>query len=115
MKKEVLVLNCEQCGEEFLYEWSGRGKKLLFCEKCRAERVRQSHNESSKKYEARKSKNKCYESVCEAHALTGGEQEPQAYDYIQLLGLASKYDMDEKDTKLIVEAVYDYLDKNWRW
>mgnify|MGYP003302097422 CR=1 FL=1 len=54
MKKEVLILNCEQCGEEFLYEWSGRGKKQKYCEKCRAERVRQSHNEASKKYEARK-------------------------------------------------------------
>ena len=37
------------------------------------------------------------------------------YDYIQLLGLARKYDMNEYEYKLILGIVYDYLDNNWRW
>lgn len=61
-----------------------------------------------------KKKNTTYEFVCEAHNLTE-EQEPQTYDYIQLLGLIRKYDMEEKDTRLIAEIVYDYLDQNVRW
>ena len=43
------------------------------------------------------------------------KQEPLVYDYIQLLGLTTKYDMDNIDIKLIAEIVYDYLDKNVRW
>lgn len=43
------------------------------------------------------------------------KQEPLVYDYIQLLGLTTKYGMDNLDTKLIAEIVYDYLDKNVRW
>lgn len=62
-----------------------------------------------------KKKNTTYEFVCEAHDLMSKEQEPQIYDYIQLLGLIRKYDMDEKDTKLVAEIVYDYLDQNMRW
>lgn len=62
----------------------------------------------------KKSSNTTYEFVCEAHDLTE-EQEIMVYDYIQLLNLVSKYDMDERDTKRIVEIVYDYLDRNWRW
>lgn len=62
-----------------------------------------------------KKKNTTYEFVCEAHDLMGKEQETQTYDYIQLLGLIRKYDMEEKDTRLIAEIVYDYLDENVRW
>lgn len=62
-----------------------------------------------------KKKNTTYEFVCEAHDLMGKEQEPQTYDYIQLLGLIRKYDMDEYDAKLVAEIVYDYLEQNMRW
>lgn len=62
----------------------------------------------------KKSSNTTYEFVCEAHDLTD-KQEPIAYDYIQLLGLTTKYDLDAYDTRLVAEIVHDYLDKNWRW
>ena len=62
----------------------------------------------------KKSSNTTYEFVCEAHDLTGN-QEPMAHDYIELLGMITKYDMDAYDTKLTAGIVYDYLDKNWRW
>ena len=55
--------------------------------------------------EAKKKDNTTYEFVCKA----------QTYDYIQLLDLIKKYDMGERDMKIIVEVVYNYLDNNWRW
>lgn len=63
----------------------------------------------------KKKNNTTYEFVCEAHNLIDEKQEPQACDYIELLGLITKYDMDGKDTRLVAEIVYEYLEKNWRW
>lgn len=34
-KKDVIVLTCKRCGEDFLYEWRGSGKKAEYCEDCR--------------------------------------------------------------------------------
>lgn len=62
----------------------------------------------------KKTKNTTYEFVCEAHDLAGN-QETMAHDYIELLGLTTKYDLDAYDTRLVAEIVYDYLDRNWRW
>ena len=62
----------------------------------------------------KKSSNTTYEFVCEAHDLAGN-QEPIAYDYIELLGMVNKYGLDDYDTRLVAGIVYDYLNKNWRW
>ena len=63
----------------------------------------------------KKKDNTTYEFVCKAHDLMGESQDAQEYDYIQLLGLIRKYDMENRDAKLVAEIVYDYLEKNWRW
>ena len=62
-----------------------------------------------------KKNNTTYEFVCKAHDLMGETNITQSYDYIQLLGLIRKYDMEEKDIRLVAEIVYDYLDQNVRW
>lgn len=62
----------------------------------------------------KKSNNTTYEFVCEAHDLTNN-QEPICYNYIELIGMITKYDTDAYDTKIIAEIVHDYLDKNWKW
>ena len=36
-KKDVIVLTCGRCGEDFLYEYSGRGAKPTYCPDCRKE------------------------------------------------------------------------------
>lgn len=35
MKKDVIILKCQKCGEEFLYEYRGSGRKPDYCEDCR--------------------------------------------------------------------------------
>lgn len=49
MEKEVIVLKCQDCGEEFLYEFGGRGAKPKLCEKCKV----QHYAQSKKKYNAK--------------------------------------------------------------
>ena len=44
-----MVLKCQHCGEDFLYEFSGRGAKARYCEKCKHELNRQSHQKYNDK------------------------------------------------------------------
>lgn len=46
MNKEVIVLNCKKCGEDFLYEYRGSGRKPDFCEDCR----KKINNQMQKEY-----------------------------------------------------------------
>ena len=34
-KKDVIVLSCKRCGEDFLYDYIGSGRKPDYCESCR--------------------------------------------------------------------------------
>jgi len=45
-KKEILILNCKRCKEDFLYEYHGSGKKPDYCPNCRTEVT----NELKQKY-----------------------------------------------------------------
>lgn len=49
-KKEVLVLTCKRCNEDFLYEYNGSGKKPDYCPDCRIEVT----NELKQKYKDNK-------------------------------------------------------------
>lgn len=50
-QKDVIVLTCGKCGEDFLYEYSGRGAKPTYCPECRKEvtqLARQAYKEKMK-------------------------------------------------------------------
>lgn len=35
MERDVVILKYKQCGEDFLYDYRGSGRKPSYCEKCR--------------------------------------------------------------------------------
>ena len=55
MSKDVIILKCKECGEEFLYEYSGRGAKPIYCPECRKKVTMRLKEESKKKWQEKKS------------------------------------------------------------
>ena len=67
MEKDVIVLTCKNCGEDFLYDYRGSGKKPDYCEKCKKE-VARKYLREYRKTQKEKSKTKRFvpvESVTE--------------------------------------------------
>jgi len=54
-QKDVIILKCKECGEEFLHEYGGRGAKPLYCPECRKKVTMRLKEESKKKWQEKKS------------------------------------------------------------
>ena len=54
MGKEVLVLKCKKCKNDFLYEWSGRGRKPDYCPTYRKQTDYEQHLASKEKWKTKK-------------------------------------------------------------